>query len=137
MGARLKDQGGAALLIDYGYFPSAPGDSFQAVARHRSIDPLENPGSADLTAHVDFAALTASATQEGARAWGPVTQGEFLAALGLAERAKRLCAGKTTGEIEAITVACRRLIAPSQMGSLFKALALSHPALPAQAGFGP
>jgi len=137
LGARLRDQGGVALLIDYGYFPGAPGDSFQAVARHRSIDPLKEPGQADLTAHVDFAVLAASATQAGARAWGPVSQGEFLAALGLAERAKRLCAGKTAGEIETIAAACRRLIAPSQMGSLFKALALSHPALPAQAGFGP
>jgi NADH dehydrogenase [ubiquinone] 1 alpha subcomplex assembly factor 7 len=137
LGTRLNDEGGAALLIDYGYFPSAPGDSFQAVARHRSIDPLKDPGQADLTAHVDFAALAEAASQAGARAWGPVTQGALLSALGLAERAKRLCAGKTTGEIEAITEACRRLIAPAQMGSLFKALALSHPALPTPAGFGP
>lgn len=137
LGGRLKDEGGAALLIDYGYFPSAPGDSFQAVSRHRHFDPLKDPGGADLTAHVDFAALAAAATQAGARVWGPVTQGDFLSALGLAERVRKLSAGKPARESQAIEAACRRLIELAQMGSLFKALALTHPALAAPAGFGP
>jgi NADH dehydrogenase [ubiquinone] 1 alpha subcomplex assembly factor 7 len=136
LGGRVKDEGGAALLIDYGYFPSAPGDSFQAVSRHRHFDPFKDPGSADLTAHVDFAALADAATQAGVRAWGPVAQGDFLSALGLAERARRLMVGKSAQEAQAIEAACRRLIEPAQMGSLFKALALTHPDLPAPAGFG-
>ncbi len=135
LGGRLKDEGGAALLIDYGYFPGAPGDSFQAVSKHRRFDPLKEPGSADLTAHVDFAALAEAATQAGARVWGPVNQSDFLSALGLAERARKLGAGKPAQEAAAIEAACRRLIDPSQMGSLFKALALTHPDLPAPAGF--
>ncbi len=61
LGGRLTDEGGAALFIDYGYSASAPGDSFQAVSSHRRFDPLKDPGSADLTAHVDFAALAAAA----------------------------------------------------------------------------
>ena len=137
LGGRLKDEGGAALFIDYGYSASAPGDSFQAVSNHRRFDPLKDPGGADLTAHVDFAALAAAATQAGARAWGPVTQGDFLRSLGLAERVRKLTLGKPAGEASAIEAACRRLIEPAQMGSLFKALALTHPALPAPAGFGP
>jgi NADH dehydrogenase [ubiquinone] 1 alpha subcomplex assembly factor 7 len=136
LGARLKEQGGAALLIDYGYFPGAPGDSFQAVSRHRHFDPLQDPGSADLTAHVDFAAFAQASEAAGARVWGPVTQGDFLRALGLDERAKRLAAGKTAPESQAIEAACRRLIEPAQMGSLFKALALTQPSLSAPAGFG-
>ncbi len=136
LGGRLKDEGGAALLIDYGYFPGAPGDSFQAVSRHRRFDSLKDPGSADLTAHVDFAAFGQAASAAGALVWGPVTQGDFLSALGLAERVRKLTAGKTAEESQAIEAACRRLIEPAQMGSLFKALALTHPDLPAPAGFG-
>jgi len=136
LGGRLKDEGGAALLIDYGYFPRAPGDSFQAVSRHRHFDPLKDPGSADLTAHVDFAAFGQAAAASGARVWGPVTQGDFLSALGLAERARKLSTGKSSKEAQAIEAACRRLIEPAQMGSLFKALALTHPAMSAPAGFG-
>jgi NADH dehydrogenase [ubiquinone] 1 alpha subcomplex assembly factor 7 len=136
LAARLKHQGGAALLIDYGYFPGAPGDSFQAVSRHRRFDPLKDPGGADLTAHVDFAAFARAAKTAGARVWGPMAQGDFLTALGLDERAKRLNAGKTAAESQAIAAACRRLIEPAQMGSLFKALALTQPDLPAPAGFG-
>jgi NADH dehydrogenase [ubiquinone] 1 alpha subcomplex assembly factor 7 len=136
LGSRLKHQGGAALFVDYGYFPAAPGDSFQAVSRHRRFDPLKDPGSADLTAHVDFAAFARAAAASGARVWEPAAQGDFLRALGLMERAKRLAAGKTEAESQAIAAACRRLIEPAQMGSLFKALALAQPSLSAPAGFG-
>ena len=51
---RVRDQDGAALIIDYGHLRSDAGDTFQAIARHSFTDPLKDPGQADLTAHVDF-----------------------------------------------------------------------------------
>ena len=63
---RLAREGGAALVIDYGYEGPAFGDTLQAVRRHEYADPLAAPGEADLTAHVDFAAL-ATAAQRGRR----------------------------------------------------------------------
>jgi NADH dehydrogenase [ubiquinone] 1 alpha subcomplex assembly factor 7 len=54
---RVRDQDGAALIIDYGHLRSDAGDTFQAIARHSFADPLKNPGQADVTAHVDFQAL--------------------------------------------------------------------------------
>jgi NADH dehydrogenase [ubiquinone] 1 alpha subcomplex assembly factor 7 len=134
LGARLSLQGGAALFIDYGHAQSACGDTLQAVRRHRRHDVLAEPGTADLTAHVDFAAFAAAATAAGACAWGPVTQGVFLAALGLAARAAALTRRATPAQAEAIAAACRRLIEPEEMGTLFKVLALAHPALAAPAG---
>jgi NADH dehydrogenase [ubiquinone] 1 alpha subcomplex assembly factor 7 len=135
LGARLAQQGGVALFIDYGYFPSAAGDTLQALRRHRRHEVLEDPGEADLTAHVDFAAFADAARQAGARAWGPEPQGAFLAALGLAERATALLARASAAQIETIESGCRRLIDPDEMGTLFKALALAAPQLPAPAGF--
>lgn len=135
LGARLARQGGVALFIDYGYFPSACGDTLQALRRHRSHAVLEDPGEADLTAHVDFAAFARAARDAGARAWGPEPQGAFLAALGLAERATALLARASPAQVEAIESGCRRLIDPEEMGTLFKALALAAPQLPAPAGF--
>ena len=134
LGARLARQGGVALFIDYGYWPSTCGDTLQALARHRRHAVLEEPGAADLTAHVDFAALAGAARAAGARAWGPVPQGGFLAALGLAERAAALVARATPAQAGAIESGCRRLIDPAEMGTLFKALALADPTLPAPAG---
>src|SRR5690348_5361621 len=90
LGRRLSRQGGVALFIDYGHAASACDDTLQAVKGHRRHDVLAEPGTADLTAHVDFAAFAAAATAAGARAWGPVTQGAFLVALGLATRAAAL-----------------------------------------------
>lgn len=135
LGARLARQGGVALFIDYGYFPSAAGDTLQALRRHRRHEVLEDPGEADLTAHVDFAAFADAARQAGARTWGPEPQGAFLAALGLAERATALLARASAAQIETIESGCRRLIDPDEMGTLFKALALAAPPLPAPAGF--
>jgi len=134
VGARLSRQGGVALFIDYGHAASACGDTLQAVKNHRRHDVLADPGTADLTAHVDFATFAAAATAAGARAWGPVTQGAFLVALGLATRAAALKERATPAQAAAIDAACRRLIDPEEMGSVFKVLALAHPSLPAPAG---
>ncbi|HYM04576.1 MAG TPA: SAM-dependent methyltransferase [Stellaceae bacterium] len=135
LGTRLAAQTGAALFIDYGHFPSACGETFQALRRHRRHDVLADPGDADLTAHVDFAAFAAAANEAGAATWGPVSQGAFLKSLGLAERAARLLSNATPAQAAAIDAACRRLIDPAGMGTLFKVLALGNPALSAPAGF--
>ena len=134
LGRRLAAQGGAALFLDYGPGDSAAGDSVQALRAGRPADPLAEPGSADLTAHVDFAGVAAAARQAGAAVYGPVPQGIFLARLGLAQRSDRLV--RTHPEKAfAIQAATRRLIEPDGMGRLFKALAVCHPELPVPAGF--
>ncbi len=132
---RLSGHGGAALLIDYGSSRPTLGDSLQAVAGHRRAEVLADPGNADLSAHVDFAALAAAATAGGATTYGPVTQGEFLRELGIELRREALTrdAGATASAIVAAGV--ERLIAPAQMGTLFKALALCDPRSPPPAGF--
>ena len=90
--SRVRDQDGAALIVDYGHVRSDAGDTFQAIARHSFTDPLKNPGQADVTAHVDFEALARAAEDIGARVHGPVTQGEFLRRLGIETRAETLMA---------------------------------------------
>lgn len=135
LGARLAIEGGAALFIDYGYFPSAPGDTLQAVRRHQPHAVLDAPGSADLTAHVDFATFAAAAAASGAAVFGPVTQGTFLKSLGLAARRNALVRNATTEQAQAIDTGCRRLIDPAAMGTLFKVLALGQEGAAAPAGF--
>ena len=75
--SRVRDQDGAALIIDYGHLRSDAGDTFQAIARHSFTDPLKNPGQADVTAHVDFQALARAAEDIGARVHGPVDARRF------------------------------------------------------------
>lgn len=125
LGQRLADQGGAALIIDYGYVKTAPGDTLQALFRHAFDDILAHPGEADLTAHVNFEALAQAAECGGATAHPPLTQADFLLRSGLLERAGQLGAGKSHQEQEAIRDAVERLAAPDQMGELFKVLAIS------------
>ncbi|MHA1189865.1 MAG: class I SAM-dependent methyltransferase, partial [Alphaproteobacteria bacterium] len=126
--ARIADQGGAALIIDYGYDHPARQEfgTLQAVRNHKFTEPLAAPGMADLTAHVDFTALGVVAQNAGAMAYGPISQGKFLNALGLNERAAVLKKGKDDAVAAHIDAAAGRLAgtAPDQMGTLFKAMAI-------------
>lgn len=120
---RMAAHGGAALIIDYGGGPSL-GDTFQALRAHAPVDPLADPGCADLTAHVDFTALAAQA--RAAVAVSAITpQGLFLERLGITARAERLAAALHGAARAAHVAAHRRLTHPDEMGSLFKVLGLS------------
>ncbi len=135
LAGRVVRDGGAALIIDYGHPWSAPGDTLQAVRQHAFQPVLERPGEADLTAHVDFEALAKAAGSAGAATHGPVPQGLFLARLGIRERAEALQAGASPAQARDVKAALGRLIDPRQMGTLFKALAITAPALPTPPGF--
>ncbi len=134
LAARIAAQGGALLAIDYGYEGPRAGDTLQALRAHRFADPFDAPGEQDLTAHVDFAALAEAARAEGAVAHPLVAQGALLDALGIAARTAALARAAPDRAAE-IAAARDRLVAPDQMGSLFKALALTAPGWPTPAGF--
>ncbi len=136
---RLVTAGGAALIIDYGHTKSGFGETLQAVRGHAYSDPLASPGEADLTTHVDFAALARVAREAGAEPHGPVEQGAFLLELGLAARAEQL--GRVHPDrAETVATALQRLTDPGSphqpgMGRLFKVLALTAPGGPVVPGF--
>jgi NADH dehydrogenase [ubiquinone] 1 alpha subcomplex assembly factor 7 len=127
----------AALIIDYGHDESGFGDTLQAVRGHRFADPLVAPGEADLSAHVDFAELKREAEILGLSAYGPVPQGAFLLKLGLAERRDRLLQSASPEQKAAIASGAARLVDPTQMGLLFKVMALSSAELPPPPPFAP
>ncbi|GLH82228.1 ATP synthase subunit beta [Bradyrhizobium sp. SSBR45G] len=133
---RLREQRGAAVIIDYGHVRSDVGDTFQAIARHSFADPLKTPGLADITAHVDFDALSRTAEAVGARVHGPVTQGEFLQRLGIETRALTLMQKASAEVSNDIASGLKRLIGGGRggMGSLFKVLGVSDPSIPVLAG---
>ncbi|WP_029059088.1 class I SAM-dependent methyltransferase [Stappia stellulata] len=122
---RIAGQGGAALVVDYGYGKSAVGETLQAVRRHTPVSVLETPGDADLTAHVNFEALARAATAPPVVARPVMTQGDFLLKLGLLERAGQLGAGRSARIQDGIRNDVERLAGPEQMGNLFKAMALA------------
>ncbi len=133
---RIAGQGGAVLIIDYGHTAPSAGDTLQAVSKHRYSDPLENPGEKDITAHVDFGTFKTVAEQTVAVA-GPVTQGQFLIAMGIEARAEKLCEKANDKQRENIMADICRLVAPKEMGRLFKVVALTpKEAIIEPAGFG-
>jgi NADH dehydrogenase [ubiquinone] 1 alpha subcomplex assembly factor 7 len=96
------------------------------VRAHQKVDPFATPGEADLTALVDFSALVPVAQQAGARVEGIVPQGPFLQRLGIEARAQGL-ARSAPDHAQTIARALARLVAPEEMGNLFKAMAVSAP----------
>jgi SAM-dependent MidA family methyltransferase len=133
---RAKEVPVAALIADYGHAESGIGDTLQAVQRHRFADPLASPGEADLTAHVDFAALKETARGHGLAAFGPMPQGAFLLKLGLESRCDRLLSNATPEQRQSILSGAARLADPRQMGALFKILALQSSGLAPPPPFG-
>jgi NADH dehydrogenase [ubiquinone] 1 alpha subcomplex assembly factor 7 len=131
---RLVEQGGAALFIDYGHAAPRAGSTFQAVRRHKKVDPFKSPGGADLTAHVDFAMLAQVAQSRDARWLGTVTQGEWLRSLGIEGRAEAL-SDYAPQHREALHAAMHRLVDADQMGELFKVMGLAAPGWPDGVGF--
>jgi NADH dehydrogenase [ubiquinone] 1 alpha subcomplex assembly factor 7 len=139
LGEKVAGPGGAALIIDYGHESPGLGDTLQAVKNHAFADPLAAPGEVDLTAHVDFAAISAAAGLGGAAVFGPLAQGIFLNRLGIEARAAALIEGaaaekesEKAGEIQS---ALARLTNAEQMGTLFKVLAIMPAAAAPPPGF--
>lgn len=121
IGRRIDENGGVALIIDYGDWRSL-GDTFQALSDHKVISPLATPGASDLTTHVDFEAI---ATAAAPAAFSRVTpQGVFLERLGITERARMLARSLKDDALESHIKAHRRLTHPQEMGTLFKVMAL-------------
>jgi SAM-dependent MidA family methyltransferase len=131
---RLKAQGGVVLIIDYGYDGPALGETLQAVKGHRYANPFDAPGTQDLSAHVDFATLGAAAALAGAEVSSAVSQGAWLTAIGIGERASSL-AKAVPERSEEIAAAYQRLTGPEAMGALFRVMALRATHWPVPAGF--
>lgn len=131
--------GGAALLIDYGQKGST--DSIRAFSRHEQVGFLSQPGLVDITADVDFAALehavnhprkdrknenTEGTSERISVAYGPVTQGDFLMAMGLQERVLNAIEDDNTTDEQAedLYQAMVRLASPEEMGERYKVLCI-------------
>jgi SAM-dependent MidA family methyltransferase len=134
------------LILDYGHGETSFGETLQALRAHRRVDPLSDPGEADLTVHVDFAALARAAQACGASVFGPVPQGEFLSRLGIFQRAASLKRHADPRQAVDIDGALLRLLGTGPMigvggtqvpgmGALFKVMAMTQPGLPAPPGF--
>ena len=121
VGMRIAAYGGAALIIDYGDWRSL-GDTLQAMRGHAATDPLDAPGTADLTTHVDFEALALAAAPAAYTRLTP--QGVFLERLGITDRARTLATDMNSLALDAHIAAHRRLTHPEEMGNLFKVLGL-------------
>ncbi|HUJ00522.1 MAG TPA: SAM-dependent methyltransferase [Usitatibacter sp.] len=123
-------EAGVALFIDYGfpqrefYHPQRSMGTLRCHYRHRFHgDPFFLPGLQDITAHVDFSAMAQAGEQGGAEVYGFTTQAHFLISCGLAVMVSQADPEATLSRLKK-TSAIHRLIDPSEMGELFKVLAL-------------
>jgi NADH dehydrogenase [ubiquinone] 1 alpha subcomplex assembly factor 7 len=97
----------------------------QALKKHKFISVLEDQGLVDITSHVDFESLSKAAAHNGLLTAQIITQGEFLTRLGIEKRIQTLSNASPTKR-ETFVTACERLTHSSEMGNLFKVLAISN-----------
>jgi NADH dehydrogenase [ubiquinone] 1 alpha subcomplex assembly factor 7 len=134
LAGRLKRQSGILLIVDYGYARPGLGSTLQAVRRHAPVDPFENPGEHDLSAHVNFLELANLARMRDLHVHGPIEQGDWLKNLGIDVRVSALAVG-TPDQAEELAGIRDRLVNSDQMGALFKVLAVVSKDWPAPDGF--
>lgn len=124
---RLKEKGGAALIIDYGDDQEKwQGETLQALLNHKKVSVLEYLGQADISHHVDFRGLRWIFMQEGLMCSQTETQGDFLRQLGIELRADQLAKKMDGAARVAHLTAVHRLIGATEMGVLFKVLEIYH-----------
>ncbi|MBK1680297.1 class I SAM-dependent methyltransferase [Rhodocyclus tenuis] len=123
---------GALLLLDYGfpqheyYHPQRATGTLMCHRRHLASDtPLLDPGSQDITAHVDFSALAEAGCGAGLSLLGYATQAAFLFNCGLTEILARAQTSNPAGW-PALASAAQKLLSPAEMGELFKVIAFGR-----------
>ncbi|KAI8061890.1 S-adenosyl-L-methionine-dependent methyltransferase [Gilbertella persicaria] len=122
----LDRNGGSGLAIDYGQ-DYIQGDTLRAIKNHKIIHPMSDPGTADLSADVDFSFLKKAISQgSDVTAYGPVTQKDFLVSLGIQARVEQLFRSqKTSAGKKALLDGAERLVSPEAMGRIYKVLAFA------------
>ncbi|KAM4522564.1 protein arginine methyltransferase NDUFAF7, mitochondrial [Odontesthes bonariensis] len=123
---RIVEDGGAALIADYGHNGTKT-DTFRGFKGHQLHDVLAAPGTADLTADVDFSYLRRMAGG-GVACVGPVTQRTFLRNMGIDTRMQvllRSCSDPSTRK--QLISSYDMLTNPAKMGDRFHFFSLLHP----------
>ncbi|MBV8060717.1 MAG: SAM-dependent methyltransferase [Alphaproteobacteria bacterium] len=121
----MRLHGGAGVVADYGYETPPEQSTLQAVQAHQKVDFLSSPGQVDLTALVDFAALSETAKSAGAAVISLGGQGDFLRGMGIERRAAQLKQKATPQQALDIDHALHRLTDDAEMGTLFRVMTLS------------
>ncbi|XP_029450016.1 protein arginine methyltransferase NDUFAF7, mitochondrial isoform X1 [Rhinatrema bivittatum] len=123
LACRIENSGGAALITDYGH-DGQKTDTLRAFCGHKLHDVLTAPGTADLTADVDFSFLRRMAEGKVA-SLGPITQQEFLKNMGIDTRLKVLVENsKDSATCQQLLSGYDMLTNPEKMGSRFKFFAM-------------
>ena len=140
---RIARDGGGALFIDYGH-AYASQDSLRAIADHKFVHALTEPGEADLSADVDFGALARVANAvDGVAVADAIGQGEFLINMGIQHRLAALLANcESEEQQEVLFESYERLVEDDQMGAIYKVMGIVHESVDAAspgslAGFTP
>lgn len=140
IGRLVSSASGSALIIDYGAADTIPINTLRGVKNHKIVSPFEEPGTADLSADVDFQAIgIASKTHYNVEVHGPVEQGDWLHAMGIGARASMLANNQTTEEgKKRIAMQYKRLVDKGigGMGKLYKVMAITASGCAKPAGFG-
>jgi NADH dehydrogenase [ubiquinone] 1 alpha subcomplex assembly factor 7 len=114
LGQMIAGHGGAAIVIDHGFC---------------SI--LDSPGEADITSHVDFEQLGVGFRHGKGEVLRVMTQGEFLNAMGVHQRAEALGRSLTAADRQVFLAGIKRLADDTEMGHLFKVMAVTGAGLSA------
>ena len=125
-------EAGTLLFVDYGfgrreyYHPQRSAGTLMCHYRHHAHDdPFFLPGLQDITAHVEFTAIAEAGLERGLVLQGYTTQARFLLNCGITELVQAVPVEDTANYLP-LVAGVQKLLAPSEMGELFKVIALGR-----------
>jgi len=132
---------GVILVVDYGfpaheYYHAERGEgTLMCHYRHRAhADPFFLPGLQDITSHIDFSALARAGSEAGLELLGYTGQAQFLINCGITDIMLRISPEDTMAYVPQ-AAAAQQLLSPTEMGELFKVIALGKGYAAPLAGF--
>ncbi len=122
---------GAVLMVDYGF----PAQEYYHAQRNQGTlmchyqhyahsDPLIHLGLQDITAHVNFTAIAEAGVSSGLDFYGYTNQAQFLMNCGLLDLLKQSTPDDAVAYMP-MAAATQKLLSPSEMGELFKVIAMT------------
>jgi len=124
---------GFLVLVDYGYLreellAGRHRGTLVAARQHQlSRNPYEAPGEQDITAHVNFTAVSAAGEAAGLQTLGLVTQSQFLMGIGEATQfADAFEECRLPQEQAKVALQLKHLVTPAGMGENFQVLVMGR-----------
>ena len=119
---KINKLNGGLLVFDYGHDEMKSKDTLQAVSNHQYSNIFKNPGSVDITSHINFKIFRKALKKNKLNVEKISSQSKFLQKMGILQRAEILSKKMSFKDKINMFYRIRKLLHDKEMGKIFKVM---------------